>query len=210
MIVFDKDKRSYDELTAKNQGVEIVATVDSDTWSRLSVTGMWDIDIENKKFIDITNSPGGLMATAVEAAKDLVEFNYNKKAETAYTAVTCTLNGQKLAFQTNAVSMTNMLSTKGDFDDDSELISVSWKFWSVELVPNRPINAALTRDNFYELFKFVKAVGKLAFAVEEKYNDLIKETNPMNLINAAWVEDIKTAMSNEYKAIDLESGLEIC
>lgn len=133
---------------------------------------------------------------AAEAREDLVQYNYECKADKAYGGVVI---NDLLVFETNQTAITNTVASLALMGDED---TSYWKFYNKQ---GEPVVQQVNKQQLAYIAKFGQNMINQCFGVEGTFNAQIKTLTTAQLIDPEFVEgfkaQIKAAMDEVSNAI---------
>lgn len=132
---------------------------------------------------------------AQKTQKELVEYNYAKKAQKAYGGI---LINETYLFETNGTSQSMITASLIGLQNAPDETTLNWKMYK----DNQPIVVPLTKIQLAQLFNFAIDMINKSFEVEGVRNIELTTATVENLNNTVWVEEYKKATDLAFDAIN--------
>lgn len=132
---------------------------------------------------------------AQKIQKELVEYNYAKKAQKAYGGI---LINETYLFETNETSQSMITASLIGLQNAPDETTLNWKMYK----DNQPIVVPLTKIQLAQLFAFALDMINKSFGVEGVRNNELGTATVENLNDVAWVEEYKKATDLAFEEIN--------
>ena len=146
-------------------------------------------------FQDITNTIQWREQNAKKVLAELLQYNYELKAEKAYGGVILVQDGVEYVFETKETSISSVTAATSLLQDDQ---TVAWKFYS----NNLPTYIPLTRAQLKILAQFGLDMINNCFIVELTADEKLYKASVKELNDSKWVETFKTLVKEGMNAVN--------
>lgn len=132
---------------------------------------------------------------AQEIQKELVEYNYEKKAQKAYGGI---IINETYLFETNETSQSMITASLIGLQNAPDETTLNWKMYK----DNQPIVVPLTKIQLAQLFAFALDMINKSFGVEGVRNIELTTATVENFNDTVWVEEYKKATDLAFEEIN--------